>query len=396
MKVEIHKYGGTSVANVKKIKNIAKRTISYQLENNVRVVLVLSAMNDSTNILQDLARGVSDVPNLLIEDELLATGEVVSCSLMALALVSLGCNAEVIKGEKARIETNDWFGNACIDRVDTSYLKTLLDQEIIPVVTGFQGVSVNNKITTLGRGGSDITAIVLAQSLKAKCHIYTDVDGVYNIDPRLDSNAVLLSKIPALKMLHMTRLGAQILHPRAAEQIFKSKVECWIKPAHKWNKSGTLIVNTDELLPVDYLIVLKKDVVQLDVNLLSLHAIKKISNIIKNSSSSLEFLSGSESPGTWRFLINKDELLWCLGLLDEFKYEYVIKDVIFKLTILSSNNSKIRLNNDYLIEKILKGLDVSNLNISTKSDRAVFMINSNVDIFIEHLKSLNLLKLIGA
>jgi len=352
---------------------------------------VLSAMNDSTNRLQDMARAVSDVPNLLIEDELLSTGEVVSCSLMALALVNLGYNAEVIKGEKARIETNNWFGNACIDRVDTSYLKTLLDQKIMPVVTGFQGVSVNNKITTLGRGGSDITAIVLAQSLKAKCHIYTDVDGVYNIDPRLDSNAVLLSKISALKMLHMTRLGAQILHPRAAEKIFKSKIECWIKPAHKWNISGTLIVNEDELLPVDYLIVLNKDVVQLDVNLLDLSAIKKISNIIKNSTSSLEVLSGSESPGIWRLLVNKDELLWCIGLLNEMEYSYVIKDVIFKLAILSSNKRKIRLNNDYLIETILKGLEVSNLSITTESDRVVFMINSNVDIFIEHLKKLSLL-----
>jgi aspartate kinase len=391
MQIEIHKFGGTSVSTIDKIKNIAKRTIAYQREHNVRVILVLSAMSDTTNKLQEMASSISDVTDLSIEDELLATGEIVSCSLMALALCSLGDKAEVVKADKVRIETNKWFGNACIDKVNPAYLNDLLKRNIIPVVTGFQGITCDNKITTLGRGGSDITAIVLAEVLLAKCYIYTDVDGVYNIDPSLDSNAVLLEKISAEKMFNMAKLGAKVLHHRAAEYICKSGIECWIKPAHKWDILGTEIVNRGLSLLVDHLIILKKDIVELDVECTGLSAIKNITDIIKNSSSSLEIVGGSNAPGVWRLLINKEELVWLMGILTDFNSKYVIKNTIVKLSVLAANDVKIRINKDYLLKQILKNIDIDESTISTSSDRVVFFIHSKCDKFMANLTNLRLL-----
>jgi len=217
MALIVQKYGGSSVADAEKIKNVARRVAKAKDEGN-QVVVVVSAMGDTTDDLIKLAYQISEQPSDREFDVLLSTGEIVSSTLLAMALGSLGHRAISLSGAQAGIHTDSSYSHARILRVDTKRVVSELKRGNIVIVAGFQGVSGKRDITTLGRGGSDTTAVALAASLGAEiCQIYTDVEGVYTADPRLIPEAKKLMEISYEEMLELATYGARVMHNRAVE-----------------------------------------------------------------------------------------------------------------------------------------------------------------------------------
>lgn len=217
MKILVQKFGGSSVATPERIKNCAKRIVE-SAKRGYRVVAVVSAMGDTTDELIALAKQITDRPSRREMDVLLSTGEQVSMSLMAMAVEALGASAISLSGPQAGIRTDRVYGKARILAVDPERVLAELDAGRIVIVAGFQGINDLDDITTLGRGGSDTTAVALAAALKAEvCEIYTDVDGVYTADPRIVPAARKLRDISYGEMLELASLGALVLQPRAVE-----------------------------------------------------------------------------------------------------------------------------------------------------------------------------------
>lgn len=216
MTVVVQKYGGTSVADGERIKSVARR-IAKAREGGDQVVVVVSAMGDTTDRLIELARQISEQPDERELDVLLSTGEVVSSTLLAMALKSLGHKAVSLSGAQAGIQTNAAYTQARIYAVNPQRILRELERDNIAIVAGFQGITEEMDITTLGRGGSDITAVALAASLGARmCQIYTDVEGIYTADPRLVPEARKLKEIDYEEMLELASYGAK-MQPRAIE-----------------------------------------------------------------------------------------------------------------------------------------------------------------------------------
>jgi aspartate kinase len=217
MALIVQKYGGSSVADAERIENVARRVAKAKDEGN-QVVVVVSAMGDTTDDLIKLAYQVAEQPGERELDVLLSTGEIVSSTLLALALESLGCKAVSLTGAQAGIQTDSSYSRARILRVDTKRVVNELEKGNIVIVAGFQGVTQEMDITTLGRGGSDTTAVALAASLSAEiCQIYTDVEGVYTADPRLVPGARKLKEIGYEEMLELASYGARVMQNRAVE-----------------------------------------------------------------------------------------------------------------------------------------------------------------------------------
>ena len=216
MSLVIHKYGGSSVADAGMIQNVARR-IAEVRKQGTGVVAVVSAMGDSTDDLLELAHSVSDQPHPRELDLLLSTGELVSCTLLTMALADLGQEAVSLTGSQAGIHTDTSHGRARIYSVDTGRIQKELQEGRTVVVAGFQGITEGEDITTLGRGGSDTTAVALAAALEAdRCEVYTDVDGIYTADPRIVPEARKLSEISYDEMLELANYGAK-MHPRSIE-----------------------------------------------------------------------------------------------------------------------------------------------------------------------------------
>lgn len=227
------------MADAAKIQNVARR-IAEVSKNGTGVVAVVSAMGDSTDDLIELARSVSKQPSPRELDLLLSTGELVSCTLLTMALKDLGREAVSLSGSQAGIHTDTSYGRARIDRVDTARMLKELGEGRIVVVAGFQGITEDEDITTLGRGGSDTTAVALAAALEAdRCEIYTDVDGIYTADPRIVPEARKLDEIGYDEMLELANYGAK-MHPRAIELGSVYRVPIYV--ASSFNQTpGTLI-----------------------------------------------------------------------------------------------------------------------------------------------------------
>ena len=217
MALLVHKYGGTSVGSLERIEAVAARVALQRAEGH-RVVVVVSAMSGETNRLQSLGLdlGGQAVPREM--DVLLSSGEQASAALTAIALKGLGVAAQSFLADQLPIRTDSAHTRARIEHIATEALFEALDASVVPVVAGFQGLATNGSITTLGRGGSDTTAVALAAALKAdECQIYTDVDGVYTTDPRVVSSARRLPRVTFEEMLEMASLGSKVLHPRSVE-----------------------------------------------------------------------------------------------------------------------------------------------------------------------------------
>jgi len=217
MALIVQKYGGSSVANAERIKNVARRVAATRDKGN-QVVVVISAMGDTTDELLGLAAEITDHPDIREIDMLLSTGELVSVALLAMALHHTGYPAISLSGAQAGITTDTAYSRARILKIDPKRIKRELDKGNIVIVAGFQGATDEMDVTTLGRGGSDTTAVALAASLGAEvCQMYTDVDGVYTADPRLVPEAQPLAEIGYEEMLELASYGAKVIHLRAVE-----------------------------------------------------------------------------------------------------------------------------------------------------------------------------------
>jgi len=244
MRLIVQKYGGTSVGSIARIKAVAKRVIRVVEQGN-RVVVVVSAMAGETDKLIGLARQITDMPDEREMDLLLSSGERISSALTAIAIQQLGYRSMSFTGRQVGIITDTSHTKAMIERVEAERLKRALDEGVIPVVAGFQGISTTSDVTTLGRGGSDTTAVAIAAALGADlCEIYTDVEGVYTADPRIVKEAKKMKRISYDEMLEMASLGAKVLHSRAVEFAKNYDVPVVVKSSFN-NKPGTLVIRED-------------------------------------------------------------------------------------------------------------------------------------------------------
>jgi aspartate kinase len=239
MALVVHKYGGSSVADAEKILSVARRIIKVK-QAGVDIVAVVSAMGDTTDGLIRLAHTVSPEPDPRELDLLLSTGELVSCTLLTMALRSMGYNAISLSGSQAGIRTDTTYGRARIHHIDIERINRELQRDRVVVVAGFQGITEDLDTTTLGRGGSDTTAVALAAALGAeRCDIYTDVEGIYTADPRVVPQARRLPEIGYVEMLELANYGAK-MHPRSIELGAVYRVPIYVASSFS-DVPGTLI-----------------------------------------------------------------------------------------------------------------------------------------------------------
>jgi aspartate kinase len=243
----VQKYGGTSVGSVERIMNVARRVIAAKQRDN-DLVVVVSAMAGETNRLVALAQQICDIPDERERDVLLASGEQVSTALLALAIRSMGHKARSLLAHQMRIRTDNAYGKARIKSIDASRVRQSLRGGEIVVVAGFQGVDEDDNITTLGRGGSDTSAVAVAAALGAdSCEIYTDVDGVYTTDPNVCRAARKLDRISYEEMIEMASMGAKVLQIRSVELGMKFKVPIHVRSSFN-SSEGTWVVEEDETM----------------------------------------------------------------------------------------------------------------------------------------------------
>jgi len=245
MALIVQKYGGTSVADLGRIENVARRVIRTKEAGN-DVVVVLSAMAGETDRLIQMAVKAADDPNAREYDALISTGEQVTVTLLAIVLCRMGYPAKSFLGFQVRILTDQAFKKARILSVETELIEKEIKEGTIVIVAGFQGVDCENNVTTLGRGGSDTSAVALAAALHADaCDIYTDVDGVYTTDPNICSRARRLDRISYDEMLEMAMTGAKVLQPRSVELAKKYNVPVYVKSSFT-DEGGTLVTREDK------------------------------------------------------------------------------------------------------------------------------------------------------
>ncbi len=251
MALVVQKYGGSSLENADRIKRVAERIVATRKAGN-DVVVVCSAMGDTTDELLDLAQRVNPVPPEREMDMLLTAGERISNALVAMAISALGAEAVSFTGSQAGVITDSSHGRARIIDVTPSRVQQAIDEGYICLVAGFQGVSQDTKdITTLGRGGSDTTAVALAAALNADvCEIYTDVDGVFTADPRIVANARRLDRVPYEEMLEMAASGAKVLMLRCVEYARRYGVTIHVRSSYT-NKPGTIVTGSVEDIPME-------------------------------------------------------------------------------------------------------------------------------------------------
>lgn len=245
MAVFVYKFGGTSVSSVERIKSVAEKIKKAHNQGN-QLVVVVSAMGSETDRLTAMAKKIQKHPNHREMDVLLSTGEQVTMSLLCMALHDLGCSACCYTGGQVKILTDSMHTKARIRAIDDVKIRQDIDNGQVVVVAGFQGVDEKGNITTLGRGGSDTTAVALAASLKAdECHIYTDVEGVYTTDPRIEPKARKLDKITFEEMLEMASLGSKVLQTRAVE--FAGKYNVILRVLSSFKAGNGTLISYEEL-----------------------------------------------------------------------------------------------------------------------------------------------------
>jgi aspartate kinase len=243
----VQKFGGTSVADLDRIRAVARR-VKAEVDAGHQVAVVVSAMAGATNQLVGWVNGISPLHDATEYDAVVATGEQVTVGLTALALQEIGVAARSWTGWQVPIRTDDVHGKARIESIDGAALLARMAEGEVPVVAGFQGIAADGRITTLGRGGSDISAVALAAAIAAdRCDIYTDVDGVYTSDPRIVAKARKLDKITYEEMLEMASLGAKVLQTRSVELAMKERVRLQVLSSFT-DATGTLVVDEDEIV----------------------------------------------------------------------------------------------------------------------------------------------------
>ncbi len=244
MAVVVQKFGGTSVGTIERIRAVAKKVIQRKEQGN-DMVIVVSAMGKTTDSLITMANEISQNPDKRELDMLVSTGEQISIALLSMAFHEYGYDSISLTGFQAGIKTDGLHTKNYITDIDLKNVKKHLNEGKIVVIAGFQGINENGDITTLGRGGSDTTAVALAAKLRCTCEIYTDVEGIYSVDPRVYKNAKKLDAISYEEMMEMASLGAGVMETRAVELGFKYNIPIYVAMTHS-DKKGTIIKEFDE------------------------------------------------------------------------------------------------------------------------------------------------------
>ncbi len=326
MGIIVQKFGGTSVADPQKIHNAAKAVIKEK-ENGNDIVVVVSAMGHTTDYLIKLANEVTTNPDSREMDMLLSTGEQVSIALLAMAIQSKGYKAVSMNGQQVGIITENIHSKARILDIKTDKLKRHLKNGNIIVVAGFQGVTAGGEITTLGRGGSDTSAVAIAAALNAdRCDIYTDVEGVYATDPRTVPNVKKTDVISYEEMLELARVGANVLHPRSVETAKQFNVPLRVRSSFKLDNFGTLIVGVENMEIYKPVAGIAADTSQVRILLSNLPdipgtAAELFGALAKNNISVDMIIQSLASNGrnSIAFTINADDLAVTLKILDDEK-----------------------------------------------------------------------------
>ncbi len=366
----VKKFGGSSVANKERIFNVARRCIEDYKEGH-DVVVVLSAMGDTTDELLDLAKTINPKAKKRELDMLLTTGEQVSVSLMAMALQSLDVPAVSLNAFQVRMHSTSRYGNARFKRVETERILHELDSRKIVIVTGFQGVNKYDDVTTLGRGGSDTTAVALAAVLHAdRCEIYTDVDGVYTADPRVVKNAKKIDTITYDEMLELASLGARVLHNRSVEMAKKYNVELVVRSS--LNRSEGTVVK--EAKGVEKLLVtgVAADKNTARISVIGVEdrpgiAFRIFDTLAKNNINVDIILQsvGREGTKDISFTVASDDLKAAIRTLEENKERLTIKDItwnedVAKLSVVGAG----MMSNPGVAAKMFESLYNSRVNIN--------------------------------
>lgn len=380
----VKKFGGSSVADKERIYNVAKRCIEdYKAGHDV--VVVLSAMGDTTDDLIRLAESINPTPKKRELDMLMTTGEQVSVALMAMAMQAMDVPAVSLNAFQVKMNATSRYGNARFKGIDTKRIRHELDSRKIVIVTGFQGVNKYEDITTLGRGGSDTTAVALAAVLHAdKCEIYTDVDGVYTADPRVVKNARKLDEITYDEMLELATLGAKVLHNRSVEMAKKYGVELVVRSS--LNRSeGTIIKET---VKMEKMLITG---VAADKNTarISVMGVKdkpgiafRIFNTLAKNNINVDIILqsvGREGTKDISFTVGQDELKQALEVLEEHKEALTIQEISYnekvaKISVVGAG----MMSNPGVAAKMFESLFNSQINInmiSTSEIRITVLID---------------------
>lgn len=384
MGIIVQKFGGSSVADAQKVRNVANRVVDAYREGN-SVVVVVSAQGDTTDDLIEKAHEINENPSKREMDMLLATGEQISIALLAMAIEKIGAPVISLTGWQAGFVTNSNSGNARIDRIDTERILSELDKKKIVIVAGFQGLDKYDDITTLGRGGSDTSAVAIAAAIHAdKCEIYTDVDGVYTADPRIVKNAKKLDEITYDEMLELASLGANVLHNRSVEMAKKYGVKLEVKSSFE-KIDGTIV---KEAVTVEKMLIrgIARDNDVARIAIIGLEdkpgiAFKVFSLLAKNNINVDVILQsiGRDNKKDISFTVTKDHLDAALKLLEEEKnslcYENIThREDISKVSIVGAG----MVNNPGVAAKMFEALYDAGINIhmiSTSETKVSVLIN---------------------
>ena len=332
----VKKFGGTSVGDIDRIKNVAAR-VARSVEEGNQVAVVVSAMSGVTNQLVGYCRSISPMHDAREYDTVVAAGEQITSGLLAMALQDLGIPARSFLGWQMPMNTNNVHGAARIEDIPTAALEACLSEGRVPVIAGFQGLGSDNRITTLGRGGSDTSAVAVAAAVKAdRCDIYTDVDGVYTTDPRIVPKARKLEKITYEEMLEMASLGAKVLQTRSVALAMTQGVRTQVLSSFE-DLPGTLVVGEDEIVEQEVVTGIAYSRGEAKVTIVGLKdAPGKVSGVFRplsdaNVNVDMIVQSASEDGATTdvTFTVSEDDLDKTVKILNENKSSLDFKDLVY-------------------------------------------------------------------
>lgn len=382
--IEVYKYGGSSVATTEKIMNIAKHLISVK-EKGKSLVVVVSAMGKTTNNLIALAKEISKDPDKRELDRLMSTGEQQTIALLSMALIELGAKSISLTGEQAGIKTLGLHTKNTIESINNDVILKYLKEDNIVIIAGFQGINEKGDITTLGRGGSDTTAVALAASLKGNCRIYTDVDGVYSIDPRVYPNSKKISYISYEEMMELAYLGAGVMEPRAVELGYKYGVDIFVGQS-LGNEEGTIITFKENVMEKKEIrgIALNRNILMVTIDKIPTYA-RNLYPIFKKMSEYeilVDMISQNDveaEQGSIAFTVNKNEEVTIKKMFEELnlKYNVLINSNVVKVSLVGIGLAT----SVNIVSKIFEVLNENNISfhqISTSEINISLVVNENV------------------
>ncbi|ACP53870.1 Aspartokinase [Rickettsia africae ESF-5] len=368
MALIIQKFGGTSVANIDRIKKIVP-IIKTEIAKNNQIIVVVSAMAGVTNQLVTLCNEVSSLNNIsqfAEYDVALSSGEIVTASLLALALQEEDIKARSFLAWQLPMLTDNNHSKALVESITTDLLEKYLQLNTIPIIAGFQGINKSNRLTTLGRGGSDTTAALIAAAMKAdRCDIYTDVEGIFTADPRIIPNAKKIKEIDFLEMLELASSGAKVLHPRAGELVMRYKIDMRVLSTFSPDTEGTLITSKDKNMENGIInsITSNKNLLKISVKSISLSFLQ-VANMITQNNNHIEFMQEIKNNEEYSFITNLTDKNNLQALLTNLKDDKQIQDFTFDTEIATISLIGYGIKNDCkLLETILSKLTNDNINV---------------------------------